>query len=185
MEDKPETSAGEGSSARQEDIDGKRRELAVSVSAPTAGWIGLHVAPLDEAVAIVCTYLDDPFPEMIAWLEKIATGDNEAIWTIDEEGATVRLIWLESRGWGDRCEHLLFCRTWWEDLTTAGLRVTRRDVVEKFYRAFRAMAERDDYDPDQWEDNGSELPALRSDVIESYLAEADGDEAIGRGASSQ
>ena len=174
------------------------QELEVHFRSPEAGWVHIRIIPLHELYAIHCSYIWDPLPDMIAWLEQIAGGDTDAVWFVDQEGDASRLQFYAARdrtdGPGD---FLLHIQTDDHGITRIrGVRVDRRQLVEAFYRAFRAMTEHADYRPREWEMHpdfatlddlddeaycrehsrfpygGANLRDLKSTLLEAYLAGA-------------
>lgn len=171
------------------------KPLQVEFTLPKAGWINCRVRPLHEKFAISCSYIWDPFPRFIAWLEAIAAGSDSATWLVDQEGSCSRVqFYGGASSIDDKSDYILHLRSYESLERIRGAKVERRQVVESFYQAFRAMAESPDYPPRQWEAHpdydrlddledeeytaavaafpyrGHNLRALRSDLIEAYLA---------------
>jgi len=170
--------------------------ICVEFSLPDAGWIWLKIKPLHELYGVSCTYIWDPFPHMLAWLGEIADGCDAATWQVNEEGHSSRLQFYGGAGCiDDRAEYLLHIQTHHDGIyRVRGVKVERRQLVEAFYRSFRAMAESPDYVPREWEAHpqfelldemddeeytieynkfpygGQNLRELTSPSIEAYLA---------------
>ncbi len=177
------------------DEDFTAHDLAVEFSLPKAGWIRCRIHPIHEFFAISCTYIWDPFKDFIAWLEAIASGSDSATWLVDQEGSCSR---VQFYGGGssvdDKADYILHLRSYGSLERLRGVRVVRRQLVEGFYTAFRAMADSPDYLPREWEGHpdyasleelddddynaamqafpygGHNLRELRSPTVEAYLA---------------
>ncbi len=73
------------------DNDAPLEHLDVHFTCPEAGWVRLLIKPLHASHGIACSYVFDPFPGLIEWLDHIAGGAKAATWAIDEEGQTSHL----------------------------------------------------------------------------------------------
>lgn len=170
----------------------------VKFTFPEAGWINCQVSPLHDKPEIFCSHIYDPFTGFLAWLELIAAGSEAATLRVNEEGSISRLQYYCQLGdfEGDDAHFLLHIQT--EDTVgdVKGVRVERRQLVEAFYQAFRAMASDPAYVRREWEIHpdvtdwealdedaydeargafpfeGGPLQPLRSDAIEQYLGRA-------------
>ncbi|QZP09141.1 hypothetical protein [Caenibius sp. WL] len=187
------------------DIETTLEELDVKFTCPNAGWVRLMIKPLHKTRGIDCSYVFDPFPEMIEWLEQIASGARTATWEIDEEGQTSHLqFYAAPQTFGKEPGNLLLHMQSSDGgiLRIRGTRVDRRQLVESVYRTFRTMTADPAYLPREWEMHpqfhllddldeeeeeyererekfpytGHNLRQLTSVVVENYLAErADSD----------
>ena len=173
--------------------------LEVEFLAPKAGWIWLRIKPLHELYAISCTYIWDPFSRMLAWLEEIAEGSSAATWHIDQEGSLSRLqFYGGDRTIDDKSDYLLHVQMDSRGIARVrGAMIERRQLIESFYWSYRAMTQRPDYIPREWEAHpdyrsvhdieddeeylrenakfpygGASLRALTSERLEAYLTEA-------------
>jgi hypothetical protein len=116
------------------------------------GWIAFTIQAL-EADRIMGTDWADPFPAMMRWLERIAGGADTAVWSLNQEGSAVRLIFVAPADIAfnsDHHEHLLYMNESRQVWTLAAAPVERRAMVHEFYSEFRAFAETE-YRPGEWE----------------------------------
>ena len=147
--------------------------LDVRFEAPSAGWIRCRVPGLTDEKYVGCSYIYDPFPEMIEWLEAICDGASSAIWQIDEEGSSALFIYHADLtvmfGQGARLIHCVAGEEVWR---LSGVAVTARAVVEGFYRAFCSMVESADFVPGAWE-MAPYSPAISPDIYIYDLPEED------------
>ena len=176
--------------------------IQITFSPPDYGWIELHISANDESYCINCSSIADPFRQFMVWLEQIATGAEHAIWHIEEEGDSSRLMFLSGSPFlGDEQSYLLHCRSSGQMLREfSAVPIERGDLVRHLYGAFRLMVERANYDPRQWEMHprwheidlhdeaaldaamedwpfgGLRLSLLRSATVESFLASEGGAE---------
>jgi hypothetical protein len=126
--------------------------LEVDFTLPKAGWIFGRIRPLHQLYGLSCSYIHDPFGEMIAWLEQIAGGAEAATWRINQESCLSRVQFYGGRGWfGDGNDYLFHIGTGPAIERVRGVEVSRRQVVESFYRGFRAMADNPAYTPREWD----------------------------------
>lgn len=126
--------------------------VEVEFSLPDAGWIRCRVKPLHEVYAISRTYIWGGFARLLEWLEQIAGGAQAATWRVDEEGRCSRLQFYGGDGSvDDRCDYLLHFQSRESIRRIRGVAVERRQLVESFYRAFRATVEDPRYDLREWE----------------------------------
>jgi len=126
--------------------------LEVAFTLPDAGWIWGRVRPLHQLYGLPCSYIYDPFGEMMSWLEQIADGAMAATWRINHEGHCSRLQFYGGRGTGEDCSDFLFHIQTDPAITRVrGVEVSRRQLVESFYRGFRAMADDPAYSPHEWD----------------------------------
>lgn len=176
------------------DEDFTTHVLTVEFSLPSAGWIDCRIRPLHEHFAINCSYIWDPFKRFIAWLEAIASGSDAATWLVDQEGSCSRVqFYGGTETHGDRADYILHLVSYETLSRIRGARVERRQLVESFYNAFRAMADSSDYAPREWERHpdyaslesmeddeynaafqafpygGYNLREMRSPTVEAYL----------------
>lgn len=170
--------------------------VKVEFSLPKAGWVRCRVIPLHDKFAISCTYIWSPFGKLLTWLEQIADGSDACTWLVDQEGSCSRLQFLGgSASVDDRTDYLLHVQSAESLHRIRGMAVQRRQLVDGFYRGFRAMADSPDYSPREWdahpefhrlndmEDHeytaamrafpygGEPLRPLRSPRVEAWLAD--------------
>jgi hypothetical protein len=160
-----------------------------------AGWIFFTIKSLIRpGMRIGATHLEDPFPDLIGWLEAIAGGANCASWAIAEEGSSARLVFVaEHSGWlGGGSDRLIYIGDGNVLFGFAQAAVTRAGLVREFYQEFRRFVESPAYDPAQWEatplpegkgwDNlteeeemqysgwdGTRLRELTSEIVEAFI----------------
>lgn len=166
--------------------------LRLAFSQPDFGWIRLSFLDIPQ-ISINCTFVDDPFPNMITWLETLVSGQSHAAWEVSEEGSSTHIFFASDSSFiGGYSDHLVLSRSSNFIWQVAGITTTRRAIVDGFYTAFRAMIEAPEYqgqhwhlpeafylpdvvnDPEAEDDNtfdGSFLPNLRSSLIETWLFE--------------
>jgi hypothetical protein len=177
------------------DEDFTTHDLGVEFSPPSAGWIDCRIRPMHELFAIKCSYIWDPFERFIGWLEAIASGSDAATWLVDQEGSCSRVqFYGGASSVDDPADYLLHLRSYGSLERVRGVRVERRQLVDSFYSAFRAMADSSDYAPREWERHpdyaslesmeddeynaalhafpygGNNLRKMRSSLVEAYLA---------------
>lgn len=174
-------------------------EPRVRFSVPDAGWIRMAIAGLEKGGGeIACTYIADPFPAMIEWLEAIVAGKEAAVWVIPDEGATNVLTFVRRNFLGADGDHLCVHRIGWDEAVV--LEWPTDELVRDFYTAIRTMVAQPDYVPREWEwsfdwracdtalgedqvpievydavleanpYDGANLRQLRSAVVEEYLS---------------
>lgn len=152
------------------DEDFKTHDLAVEFSLPRAGWIHCRIRPIHELFAISCTYLWDPFKDFIGWLEAIASGSDSATWLVDQEGSCSRVqFYGGASSFDDKSDYILHLRSFGSLGRIRGMRVERRQLVESFYTAFRAMTDSPDYSPREWERH-PDYPSLDIEDDDEYEA---------------
>ena len=163
-------------------------DFAVRFITADVGCLDFEVSPFGQLGA---TCYNDPFPDMVRWLEAIAEGAEIARWLIDYEGGAYQLIFSAAADlWMSETSAQLVFTLGSDDFSgkAASCLVRRREVIEAFYRGFRSFVTSDQYDPIAWEwrwgphatiDDipedepsweGECLTNLRSSKIESYLA---------------
>ncbi len=179
--------------------DGAMAKLKVKFSPPDYGWIDMTIPPLTDDRSIHCSFVFDPFPGLIDWLEEIATGAQYSVWSVDEEGVLARFIFLGKTPFrfSEEKDNLVLCRSGSEGIIRMGsIAVERVEVVRQIYGAFRTMTARKNYNPRHWElhprwheiDQDDEeacdaaradwpfdgycLRTLRSHVVENFLENA-------------
>lgn len=146
--------------------------LDVDFTLPEAGWILCRVRPLHSAFEISCTYIWSPFERFLQWLEQIADGSCSATWCVDEEGSCARLHFFGGReSVDDQVDYLLHVRSSETLNRIFGVAVERRQLVDSFYRGFRAMAGSPEYAPREWDHHPQihRLEEMEDDEYEAAL----------------
>lgn len=147
-----------------------QHKLVVDFMLPNAGWIHCRIRPLHEKFAISCTHIWDPFREFIAWLEAIAGGSDSATWLVDQEGSCCRLqFYGGSSSIDDKADYIVALSSYGSLERVRGARIERRQLIEGFYTAFRAMADSPDYQPREWERH-PDYPSLDIEDDDEYTA---------------
>lgn len=131
----------------------EREGLRVSFSRPEVGWLDFEVLPLTAGWRVSATHLNDPFPAMIEWLERIIKGRETAIWQVDGESTSTVFVYLPSAYsiFNTAPEGLLALQYTSDGWRSGFWRGTPDEIVQAFYPAFRAYVEGADYDPMEWE----------------------------------
>ena len=149
---------------------------------PEWGWLFFRVPSLLADRQFYGTHLEDPYPAMIEWLERISDGAESARWLVGEEGSVAQFIFVAAGDCGiDQvlAQLIVIIGDEKEGIWHFAHRpVTAQSLVSSFYGSFRAFAESERYDGAHWatfnaetEDGweGQPLEHLRSQKIEAYL----------------
>lgn len=116
-----------------------------------SGWIGFLIVVADQYAEVQASYVYDPFPGLVDWLEQVADGGFPASFTVDEESGYVR---FELR----RLHDSALLRVYETDTSTQEApgrklsieaAVELRDVPAAFYRELRRFV-RESFDPFEW-----------------------------------
>lgn len=127
-------------------------------------------------ITLHTTYLYDPFPDMLKWLENIASGQQISEWYVDEENTSVDLVYTTMN---DQ-QGVLVATDCCDQDRQLKVSITPDQLVHQFYQSFRTFASSPRYHPDEWQTSpdlppdfesqfGTDLRALRSLVIEEWL----------------
>lgn len=129
--------------------------------------------------AIHTTYLADPFPAMLPWLESIAGGAKIAVWTICQEGSEARLIYsaVGDRFLGGGEDRLIYIGDGAVLFGLATAAVDRHALVSEIYEGFCRFTESDLYRPTEREPAMTLDEALR--IAESLDDETDEYDLVG------
>lgn len=178
-------------------VDG-RTPIAAHFSEPDFGWIELTLPDLATDRPVFCSWVFDPFPSMMVWLNQIAAGRAVAAWGVDEEGSSAHLVFIRKGSLFDEGQStLILLRGFISELVVVEkLDVTPHQVVSGIYSAFRRMVssptyrashweaspdiasielidDEDEYDAakEAWPFDGAPLSQMRSPGVEAFIAD--------------
>ena len=108
------------------------------------GWIDMWITANDgPEIKFEISYIYDPAPSMLAWLEAIAIGCHRCSFLLDEECCEV--LFEFHRKWG---------KTWFyiqDESRGLSMEIAPRALVSAFYTAFVTFSASSDYHPEHWE----------------------------------
>lgn len=149
------------------------KPLSVVFTRCSHGWIDFVLTSRQSSVTISVTYLADPFPEMIKWLEQVVMASFYSKWNIDKEGKFMDIEYTLPNNYQG---HLLVMERFEkEDCPPERLAVDIKpcQLVLAFYQSFRSFAQSPLYDSTAWNTpdgcHGSDLKTLCSTLIEEWL----------------
>ena len=111
------------------------------------GWVYLHISLGEKTAEIHLSDVFDPFPELLDWLQAVATGDFPAEFDINEEGTFKTLVVHAFER-----DRLLFAvlGTFSETELVAGV-VDRNALVAEFRRELNGFfRNREQFIPSEW-----------------------------------
>lgn len=149
--------------------------VTLALDPPELGWLDATLSAAEQTVTISVSFVFDPFPDMVAWLEAIAAGGHPRL-VIDLEGKYVGLhVWPAQDG----CVRFAVERMDETDRWSLDVTVPRHRLVADVYAALIAFWERPDVvaglsrwlliDEDD-DDNEVLVYSLRSPTLDSLIA---------------
>lgn len=111
-----------------------------------AGWIRLDLGYGSEEISINLSHFFEPLPALLTWLESIASGVEQCMFEIEEEGTTVMFRATSLHG-GDvrfRVERLY-------GVASLECSLPARQLVATIYQAFVDFSESPEYKRQEWE----------------------------------
>lgn len=150
--------------------------ITVTFTYCSNGWIYFVIAATNSQITLHATFLYDPFPDMLKWLEEIISRQKISTWHIDEESTSVDLLFTIA----DDRQGVLIATDICDITRKFKVSITPSILVRTFYQSLRNFASSTSYHPDDWQtcsclpadhvdQYGTDLRTLRSQVIEEWL----------------
>jgi len=143
--------------------------LKVHITPPDFGWLNMTLKTENEEVFITTSAVYDPYPDMLAWLESIATGDDDTL-TINDETED---FYLKTVSLDEDQIYFSVSAQFQTPQQKLGLAVNRFNLVSEFYNAFSTYAGSEEFIEHWLEFLGLDdqiISNYRSDKLEQYLA---------------
>ena len=152
-------------------------KISINYSSCSYGWINFSVSFADKEFGVSATHWQDPFKNMMIWLERIIRGENGCVWELDQEGSAIS---FEASVSGNDT-NLSIWYSYPREKIVEGF-ITTRNAVEIFYTAFRTFSESPLYIPVEWEYVTigekviNQLPGLSKEDVVIALANMTGED---------
>lgn len=128
------------------------QNLSVKFGDCDAGWISMLLTSGNSSLRLRLSHVYDPLPDMLAWLEAVVIGVEECGFRVDEEGAFVNFSAHKQLRTDDQSRFYTALNIVPQyDVPPLQATLPTYDLVEIFYRAFRAFADSSEYVREQWE----------------------------------
>lgn len=142
----------------------------IVIDKPHAGWTDLHMSFGDTRISIQCSYVFDPFPDLIYFLECLLRKSGARI-VVNQEGSYVGISGYAYEGCNVR---VVVCKYTKPVLIAADCVVAKHIFVRQCYEALQEFVSCRELLYKQWawdwQEDDPGYPSLRSAVIEQYLA---------------
>lgn len=128
--------------------------LTVRFEKCEAGWIALRLTADNLTLNLQASHLIDPLPDLLIWLEAISLGLERCGWTLDEEFQRVAFDARDAEPtpiFGRRPDPVVLTVTPNYEAAPLICTLTRRALVQTFYRALSDFVTSNRYHPAEWE----------------------------------
>jgi hypothetical protein len=144
-------------------------ECMIEISKPEAGWADLKIRLDEDEASVMCSYVYDPFIEMVEWLEMISQGQSSRI-LINEEG---RHTGISAYPIYDSHVRVVIHR-YLDDLTVPINHIIDKKIfINKLYQELLKLTSDDSLLYKEWawdwEEDEKQYPSLKSKTIDVYL----------------
>lgn len=122
--------------------------LTITFRSHGAGWIDITLTTGSSQITVEASYVYDPFPMMLDWLEKIIDGQMQSELVVDEERTLVEFTYRSQENATGQLDVVDICNA----QRRITLVISPYELVSTFYRSFRAFVESPEYQSEQWEE---------------------------------
>jgi hypothetical protein len=156
--------------------DTEEHPFRVAFTRCSHGWIDFVLTSRQSSVTISATYLADPFPEMIKWLEQVVMASPYSKWSIDNEGRFIDIEYTMPNGSQGHLVAMDRFESRFYPPRNLSVDIKPCQLVLAFYQSFLSFVQSPLYDSTAWYtpdgSHGTDLEILYSTLIEEWLIQS-------------